>query len=186
MHQGTGASSVFLSEATGARGATGLKDQGQEDRSDMEALRDLEDTLKAQTGESALDDQINKHVITRLTDEGLVVEIFDRPQRPLFRKMDEPTELLLALVSMISDSSRVVTNTVAIEAHVAADPLVRIAPKAWPHSMRRGEKARDLFLDAGLSKERIARITGHGDQEPVVRNKMAPRNNRLEIIFLRE
>jgi chemotaxis protein MotB len=186
MHQGTGASSFYPTEATGARGATGLKDQGQEDSPQMKALRDLEDALKAQTGESALDDQIKKHVITRLTDEGLVVEIFDRPQYPLFRKTAEPTELLVALVDMIAGASNVVTNTIAIEAHVSADPLVRILPKAWPQSIRRAEKARELFLDADLSKERISRITGHGDQDPAVGNHMAIRNNRIEIIFLRE
>jgi chemotaxis protein MotB len=43
-----------------------------------------------------------------------------------------------------------------------------------------------LFEDIGIVESRILRITGHADREPVTRNVMAVRNNRIEIIMLRE
>lgn len=185
LDQGVGSSSVYPAEAVGARGSTGLKEDGSETDTDYQALRDLADTLTAQSGESAVSDDIKKHVVIKLTDEGLSVEIFDRPGAALFTDVDEPTEILIALIDMIFKASHVVTNAIAIEGHVAADPVVQIIPKAWPQSIRRAERARALFLKTGMPKARVARITGYGDQEAAVANAMAERNNRIEVIFLR-
>lgn len=185
MNDGVGASAVYPTEAIGARGASGLDDQGKETQSEFDALRDVADTLKAQTGESSRIDNILKHVVTRLTDEGLVVEIFDRPDEVLFVDDETPTDTMRALVEMIHNASAVVSNDIAIEGHVSADPVVQMTPTAWPQSIRRADKTRSLFLGNGMDKDRIARITGHGDQKPAVSNEMAIRNNRIKIIFLR-
>jgi chemotaxis protein MotB len=37
----------------------------------------------------------------------------------------------------------------------------------------------------GVAPERMRRVTGHADREPVARNPMALRNNRIELILLR-
>ena len=44
---------------------------------EVSALRDIEEVLMGQGGESMVSDQALRHVITRLTDEGLVIELFD-------------------------------------------------------------------------------------------------------------
>jgi len=54
------------------------------------ALRDIEAVLFGQGGESMVSDQALRHIITRLTDEGLVIEIFDLPETTLF--MPDSTE----------------------------------------------------------------------------------------------
>ena len=43
-----------------------------------------------------------------------------------------------------------------------------------------------LFEEIGMMGKRVRRVTGHADREPVTRNVMAVRNNRIEIIMLRE
>ena len=44
----------------------------------------------------------------------------------------------------------------------------------------------ESLIDIGFDPTRVARVTGHADQEHAVRNPMAARNNRLEVIFLRQ
>ena len=44
---------------------------------------------------------------------------------------------------------------------------------------------RELLGASGLDPARIQRVTGNADREPVARNPMAVRNNRIELILLR-
>jgi chemotaxis protein MotB len=43
-----------------------------------------------------------------------------------------------------------------------------------------------LLESGGLAARRIHRVTGHADRKLAVANPMAARNNRIEIILLRE
>ena len=44
---------------------------------------------------------------------------------------------------------------------------------------------RQLLYGAGIAPRRIQRVTGHADRQQVVPDPMGARNNRLEIILLR-
>lgn len=184
--QGIGASTVHPTESVGSRGATGLDDQGSQEEEALNALRDIQDALKARSGESAVSDDVLKHIVSEVTDEGLVVELFDRPNRPLFHDDNRPTELLQQLSQIVVESSRLVTNPVAIHAHIAATPVVLAQPSHWTDTMQRANQVRTLFTAIGMDQNRVARITGHGDREHRVRNPMSMRNNRIEIVFLRQ
>ena len=37
-----------------------------------------------------------------------------------------------------------------------------------------------------FAQDRVRRVTAYGDREPVVENRMNVRNNRIELIFLRQ
>ena len=52
-------------------------------------------------------------------------------------------------------------------------------------STDRAMQMRQLLEAAALDQKRIERVTGHADRKPAVRNPLAVRNNRLEIILLR-
>ena len=49
------------------------------------------------SGESAETDNIMKHIVTRVTDEGLVVEFYDSNENTLFDNDNKPTPLLNAV-----------------------------------------------------------------------------------------
>jgi len=49
-----------------------------------DALEQVEELLEATGGESAAADRLLRHIRTRVTDEGLIVELFDLPDSPLF------------------------------------------------------------------------------------------------------
>jgi hypothetical protein len=75
---------------------------------------------------------------------------------------------------------------VALAAHVSADPVVLAESPAWPLSAARADSVRRALGAKGLARVRVRRVTGHADRSPVLRDPMAPRNNRVEIILLRD
>ena len=65
------------------------------------ALQAIEDILSGSGGESMVSDELLHHVITRQTDEGLVIELHDLPGAPLFSG-DGPTDLYRQIIGELS------------------------------------------------------------------------------------
>ncbi|MCA0962596.1 flagellar motor protein MotB [Salipiger bermudensis] len=181
---GTGATSLRPTSQQAARGAS---DPGAADETGArdEALEAVEELLMGRGGESMISDTLMRHIVTRVTDEGLVVELFATEDAPLFDADGAPTELLRALAGVIAGVSDMVTNPLAIEGHVGAYPIVLARDPSWEVSTRHADRFRELLLSEGLDKARINRVTAHADREPSKSNPMDPRNTRLEIIYLR-
>ena len=153
---------------------------------DVMALDDLERMLVGKGGESMLSDMALRHVVTRLTDEGLVVEVFSLPDAPLFLgETDIPADHTLEIVGVIAEAAGLVRNGVAVSAFVPAQTVLRIGEPVWPLSSARAEKVRQLLGTGGLRPERLRRVTGHADRSPAVENPMSTRNDRFEVTFLR-
>ncbi len=186
---GIGAEDRLPTESRASRGATGLAEEGPDE--DDAAMETIAEALRARAGES-LDDGVLRHVVTRVTDEGLVVEVFALPGEPLFeadpqRGGERPTETLRAITGVLAQGFALVRNDVAVEGHVAARPLpLRRRDTAWEASQGRADAVRRLLEEAGLEPRRAARVTGHADREPAVADAMAVRNDRVEVVLLRE
>lgn len=150
------------------------------------ALRDIEAVLMGMGGEAMMSEQALRHIITRLTEEGLVIEIFDLPGATLFPSGSiEPNPVTIEVAGILGRLLQSVSNAVAVTGHLSAKSVVHIDNPLWELSTGRAAKMRMLLEDAGLSPLRIARLTGAGDRAPAVRDATAPRNNRLEIVLLR-
>lgn len=184
---GTGASRVHPTEehqAAGALGATRAQDHSS--KKEDARLRSVEESLRALGGESMNQDNVMRHVVTRVTDKGLIVELFDLPNQPLFEKDGAvPTKFTRELVKMIAGVFALVGNKVAVTGHVRSYPVVLKNNPVWPLSISRAQEVRNLMEDAGLPPERIERVTGFADRQPVAPDREAPRNNRIEMILLR-
>jgi chemotaxis protein MotB len=142
--------------------------------------------LNGRGGQSAVIENALRHVIKRVTDEGLIIEIFDLEDAPLFDEgMDSPTPLLHELENMFVDVSRLVTNTVGVGGYVRADPVVLAQSPVWELSAMRAGQMRKLMESAGMPTSRIQHVTGHASREPAASDPMAVRNNRIEVILLR-
>lgn len=150
------------------------------------ALRDIEAVLMGQGGESMLSDQALRHIITRLTDEGLVIELYDLPDVTLFvEETAIPNPVTAEIANMMARLFQSVSNPVAIEGHLSAKSLLHVDYPVWELSTGRASQMRLMLETGGLDGRRIVRQTGAGDREPAVRDATAPRNNRIEIILLR-
>lgn len=177
---GTGAGTADPSTAEGG-------DDDAEDKEDKEdPLEEIAQMLAGRSGESFVSDLLSRHVITRLTDEGLIVEVFDVPGTPLFRGEDEPTEELQGIVGAVAEVFRLATNEIAIQGHTATIPLAARSNPVWERSSARANQTRRLLTNAAVPTERMQRVTGFADRKPAMTDRLSERNNRLEIILLRD
>ena len=150
------------------------------------ALRDIEAVLMGSGGESMVSDQALRHIITRLTDEGLVIEIFDLPNAELFlQDTATPYPVTSEIAAILARLFSAVGNPVVIKGHLRAKTVLAVDNPIWDLSIGRAAQMRLLLEAGGLDPRRIARITGAGDRDPVVADATAQRNNRIEVILLR-
>lgn len=183
---GTGAAREYVTESERARGETGLSRDGG-GRDEAERLKaTVDEALQGMAGESIASRDLKRHIVTRVTDEGLVVELFDVEGAVLFEPLsDEPTPLLLDLMQIVARVSGLVENRIALAAHTRAEAGPLKNNPVWDLSTARAHRARMLLKTDETEARRIRRVTGHADRSPITRDPMALRNNRLEVIFLR-
>jgi chemotaxis protein MotB len=177
---GTGAGDGRPMVERQARGALG---ESAEDEAEK-ALAEVEEALLGFSGESMFRDLLRRHIVTRISDEGLVIEMFDTDTAPLFRPDGSPGQELRALLPAIVSALALVENPLAIESHVASQPETQ--GSAWERSIARGSGVQRLLDLLGFPPERIARLTGRADRSPVTTDPTATRNNRIEIVVLRD
>ena len=183
-HSGTGATNRHATESNAARGD--LREGERQGSSDSEQIATVEKALTALGGESMTMQQALRHVTTRVTDEGLVIELFDLEGKPLFQDdTAQPGPTLKLLSELLAEVLSLARNPVAISAHVRSFPIVLIDDPTWSMTADRGDAMRLLLESDGFSTQRIARVAGHADRHPITANPMAIRNNRIEITLLR-
>ena len=148
---------------------------------------EIENALSARSGESMTMERALRHVVTKVTDEGLVIEIFDLENVPLFDGVTAtPEPVTRDIASMLAEVLAITQNKLAVNGHVRSFPITLIENPAWAMSAARAQVMRTLLQDAGIDSERITRISGYADRKPVTANPMALRNNRLEVILVRK
>lgn len=167
-------------------GSPNLSDAAVASQALEKSLAKIEDLLIGGGGESFLDDNLKRHVLTRVTDEGLVIELFGSDTDPLFAPASStPRALLVDLMGVVAEASNLVSNGVAVEGHVRSEPLILRESQVWSLSSERANMARILLEASGVSPRRVSRVTGHADRERISNIPRDMRNNRLEIILLR-
>ena len=183
---GTGAmknkSSAASAENEGENAGQGAAGEG---RAQSE-LEDVEKALLARGGESNTMEQLLRHVVTKVTDEGLVIELFDLPGAPLFvGETEKPSPVALALADLLAEVLNLTTNEIAVSGHLRALPVTLIDNPVWELSALRAQETRKILEDAGIDPDRVQRISGFADRKPAVADPAAERNNRIEVILLR-
>jgi chemotaxis protein MotB len=173
------ASSVGATAQDTGRGTAG------EGRAQSE-LEDVEKALLARGGESNTMERLLRHVVTKVTDEGLVIEIFDLPGAPIFDEATaEPTPVALAIADLLAEVLNLATNEIAVSGHLRAHPVTLIDNPVWDLSAMRAQSSRRMLEEAGIDTERMQRVSGYADRKPAVSDPAAERNNRIEVILLR-
>lgn len=184
---GLGATDQHATQKDAASGQSG-NDADAEDRdAELEALQARIEDMIGRGAESMVMENALEHIVTRITDEGLVIELFALDDFPLFEgNSDVPTRLMEQLVEIVAGVAYIATNPIAIGGHVRAKPVVMAENPVWDTSSQRAGRTRMMLEGFGVESERMDRVTGHADREPIHPNPMATRNDRIEIILLRE
>lgn len=185
-----GGTDVFSKSVSIEEGTGGTNDEDAQNEAAAEqqvaALRDVEMDLLGKGGESALAEQALRHIVTRLTDEGLVIEVFDLPDAPLFEGETETPRLITRqIATLLAQLFVVVENDVAVTGHLRMQSVLKLNNPIWELSAGRAQAMRLMLEEGGLDPARIERLTGAGDRSPAVEDFTSDRNNRLEIILLR-
>ena len=182
---GTGASAGAPSEQNQALG-TAMSENTAASEETAE-LNDIEKKLLAHGGESMTMQSMMRHVVTRVTDEGLVIEIFDLPDAPLFLEGSvSPEPVTKDVAALLAEVLTLTKNQIAISGHVRSYPITLIKNPAWDLSAGRAQTLRMLIESGGLSGNRMQRISGYSDRVSLTPNPTDLRNNRLEVILLRK
>jgi chemotaxis protein MotB len=183
---GTGASVQHPTDSNKASGAGSGGEANTTTASEAAANQAIEKQLTAMSGESMTLERVMRHVITRITDEGLVIEVFDLDDSTLFTAdTATPTETMKSLSAIISSVLSTAENKVSVNGYLMTYPAPLLDNPAWELSTERAQAVRILLESAGTDATRIDRVTGHGDRKPATADGSAARNNRLEIVLLR-
>lgn len=167
-------------------GPDGKVDSKRRDQ-ENQAFAEIQRAIEAVSGESDVADELMRHIRTRVTDDGLVIEIFDKDGAPLFLSgSTEPSVKMRQLLSLVGSVIQVVDNELAIEGHTDATPYSgQGAYDNWELSSDRAHAARRVLLDEGLANGRMARVTGKAATQPMLENPYSAQNRRIAITLLR-
>jgi len=153
---------------------------------EQSSFSEIEDALNASSGESMIGDNSMRHIVTRISDEGLIVEFFDLPGEPLFdEKTNHAMPVLQELVKVVSSVFDLVDNQIAISAYTRSYPLVLSRNPVWDNASARAAQVRELLEKRETKANKVQRVTGFADRIPAIDDPMSVRNNRIELILLR-
>jgi chemotaxis protein MotB len=132
---------------------------------------------------------LSDNLLVDRTPEGVRIQILDRDERSMFplgsSVMHAYTQELMAKVAVI------ITGTgrkVSVTGHTDAVPF-RIGSERdnWQLSSDRANASRRALIGAGLPVDRIARVVGRADTEPLDPQRPdAAQNRRISIMLLRQ
>tara|TARA_R110000787_G_scaffold79571_5_gene173893 strand:+ start:5718 stop:6896 length:1179 start_codon:yes stop_codon:yes gene_type:complete len=129
-------------------------------------------------------DPLKQNVIFEKSPEGLLIQIIDQKGRAMFHsgraEMQGPTELLL---QNLGKSLASLPNKLTIAGHTDA---VRFADGRkydnWDLSADRANATRRVFEASGVARNRVIRVSGLADTDPLVpENPVDPSNRRISI-----
>jgi chemotaxis protein MotB len=161
---GTGASSATPTEQQQARGEGEATNTNAS--TEQEKLAEVEKALLARSGESMTMERLLRHVVTRVTDEGLVIELFDLEDAQLFEgETNTPSDPLRQLSLILGDVLQATGNDIAVNGYVRSYPAVLRDNPVWQLSADRAAAMRDLLIAQGLPDGRFQRVSGFADRK---------------------
>ena len=147
---GTGAASAVPTDENKARGEAG------DAASEAAVLEKIEQALTARTGESMTMERVMRHVVTKVTDEGLVIEIFDVEDQGLFLPDSAmPDRQLTEIAGVLVEVLNLASNQVAVNGPFTAMTLLI---EIHAHDQWLAESLSDLdeFDPTGVVAEDVA------------------------------
>lgn len=189
---GLNGSSIFTEETFARMGTGATRDQtvsrpienDKDKKSDAEIVANFQ---KLQASLEEQDGQLSEHLSVKLSPEGIIVELVDSEDTPLFSiGRSEPTSLMLELLEVVSDSFDQFGNSVKIVGHTDNTQYTNAyGYDNWNLSLDRGAIARRALIGNGVATERIVEVSGKADTEPLILdNPGAAQNRRISIVIL--
>lgn len=159
--------------------------QANSDAAEDKSLEAVQNEINQESVE-ALEGDLAKHIQTRMTPDGLVIELVDADGEPLYDVgSSNPSQILYDLLEVIGPVLATVSNDMAIVGHTDALAFSNNASYSnWELSTDRAHAARRLLVKNGIPSAQINEVTGKADTEPFSDDPYAPQNRRIAITLL--
>ncbi len=135
-------------------------------------------------------EELKRHVIIDNTPERLRIQIVDQDGRSMFPSgsagMHEHTAKILEQVAKVVLNTE---NNLSITGHTDSIPFRTGGDSYgnWELSSDRANASRRALMGFGIPANRIARVSGLADTEPLIREDSAhPSNRRISVVLLRQ
>ena len=123
------------------------------------------------------------------TPEGLRIQIVDQEGLAMFPKgSPDMYGHTRALVDLVARVVKMLPEKVAISGHTDSTPFSGQSNYGnWELSADRALATRRALLNSGVPADRVDRVVGRSDTEPLVNNDPSnPRNRRITVVLLRD
>jgi chemotaxis protein MotB len=157
-------------------------------RENKEQIRKLiEEEFKKQL-ESTVDDELYDRVKISLTEDGILIELKENDQEPLFNSGSSSlTTSAIRIVDKLSIALRNKTAPIIISGHTDSQKYQLGAYDNWNLSTDRAHAVRKRALYAGIDPKRIVEVAGYADtQLKLPEAPFASINRRITLLLLQE
>ncbi|MFP2239371.1 flagellar motor protein MotB [Pseudescherichia vulneris] len=154
----------------------------------VQSLRQAKEKLQAMIETDPRLNNFKSNILLTLTNDGLLIQITDTEDRPMFKVGSERPEqymngILQALVPLLNE----LPNTLSLTGHTDSLPYAGGdgGYSNWELSSGRANAARRVLVSAGLSDERFLRVIGTASRMPLADvTADNPKNRRISILVL--
>ncbi|MCA2024391.1 flagellar motor protein MotB [Enterobacter sp. K16B] len=154
----------------------------------VESLKQAKEKLQKMIETDPRLNNFKSNILLNLTNDGLLIQITDSQDRPMFRVGSELPEsymngILQALVPLLQE----LPNTLSLTGHTDSLPYAggEGGYSNWELSAGRANAARRVLVRAGLSDERFLRVIGTASRMPLENTPPESAvNRRISILVL--
>jgi chemotaxis protein MotB len=150
---------------------------------------EAQNVLEAVFKENPELEEMSEQVKIDMTDEGMRIQIVDQEGGSMFvAGTNQLTERSKKVVGEIAAVISKLPNDISISGHTDASPYdnKKTGESNWELSSGRANASRRVLEEFGVEPERIARVIGKADQDPLIEeDPFLPENRRISIILLR-
>lgn len=148
---------------------------------------EIEKQLDAMNNElEMLDPGLAEQVMIHMSPEGIVIELVDQKDSPLFNSGSAtPSSVLTTLTHILVDSLSGIGNEIKIVGHTDKHSFVNKADYSnWDLSTDRANSARRLLAKNGFPLQQVAEVSGKAATEPLTNDPYSAQNRRISITLL--
>ena len=155
---------------------------------EQDAFEAAQIKLEAAMEESPEMQEFQENIQVDMTDEGMRIQIVDQEGGSMFKSGS--AEMAASTRKVLSQIAKVIQrlpNSISIAGHTDASPFDRRGYTNWELSTDRANASRRALVSAGVELERVVKVIGHADMEPLTpEDPFAVQNRRISIVLLRE